>query len=99
MAIVERISTAKVVVLSPPAVEPGLPPISISKSVITSLPGLKAERSTVLKPAVLGATLRKAAFMILSPIEKSLSTPSYSNKKNKMAGTVRRIAVVDKTIF
>ena len=49
-------STAKVVVLIPPAVEPGEPPIIISTNIINRPLSVNAARSTVLKPAVLGAT-------------------------------------------
>ena len=48
--------TASVVVFTPPAVEPGEPPMSI-KRIITPCDALDiADRFTVLKPAVLGVT-------------------------------------------
>ena len=46
-------TTANVTVLIPPAVEPGEPPINISKIRIILLDGDMAEILTVLKPAVL----------------------------------------------
>ena len=46
------ISTAIVVVFMPPAVEPGLPPISIRKIKIYCPASLNSDRSMVLKPAV-----------------------------------------------
>ena len=48
--------TAMVVVFKPPAVDPGLPPISISAMVINCPASLKSVNSTVLKPAVRGVT-------------------------------------------
>ena len=49
-------STASVVTLKPPPVEPGAAPTSMS-SMVNSLPsGLRAARSTLLKPAVRGLT-------------------------------------------
>ena len=48
--------TAKVVVLMPPAVEPGLPPINM-RTVVSALPDSESfVKSMVLKPAVLGVT-------------------------------------------
>ena len=44
------------VVLTPPAVDPGLPPINIKISVSSLLPSVMAAGSTVLKPAVLAVT-------------------------------------------
>ena len=49
-------STASVVVLNPPAVEPGEPPASMSRMVISWLQALSWVKSTVLKPAVRGET-------------------------------------------
>ena len=48
--------TAMVVVLIPPAVEPGLPPMNMSTIVKSLLSGVSAAVSTVLKPAVLAVT-------------------------------------------
>jgi len=45
-----------VVVLIPPAVEPGLPPMNMSTIVKSLLSGVSAAVSTVLKPAVLAVT-------------------------------------------
>ena len=54
LAIAESTSTATVTVFTPPAVEPGLPPINIYITVNANDAGLSAAVSTVLKPAVLG---------------------------------------------
>lgn len=51
-----RIRTASVVVFIPPAVEPGEPPTSMSRVIIALEEPVIAERSAVLKPAVLGVT-------------------------------------------
>ena len=51
-----RNKTTKVVVLIPPAVEPGLPPISISTVVSRELLSESEDKSVVLNPAVLGVT-------------------------------------------
>ena len=49
-------ATAKVVVLIPPAVEPGEPPIIIN-IIVTSWAWVESpSKATVLKPAVLGVT-------------------------------------------
>ena len=48
--------TATVVVFIPPAVDPGDPPISIRKMISMRPTPVNAERSEVLKPAVLGVT-------------------------------------------
>ena len=48
--------TTRVVVLMPPAVEPGLPPMNIRMMVSSLLPSVKAAVSVVLKPAVLAVT-------------------------------------------
>lgn len=45
-----------VVVLIPPAVEPGEPPVIINIIIIKTPASLSAVKSTVLKPAVLGVT-------------------------------------------
>ena len=51
-----RISTAIVVVLRPPAVEPGEPPTSIRKIIIACDGRVNFVKSVVLKPAVLVVT-------------------------------------------
>ena len=51
-----RIRPAKVGVFMPPAVEPGDPPISISRIITDFDVGVIAVRSAVLKPAVLVVT-------------------------------------------
>ena len=51
-----RISTVKVVVFIPPAVEPGEPPISINSIITAFDASLISEMSMVLKPAVLVVT-------------------------------------------
>ena len=53
-AINDNIITAKLVVLTPPAVEPGLPPITISIIVRSIDPSDNSAILTVLNPAVLG---------------------------------------------
>ena len=52
------------VVLTPPAVDPGLPPINIKISVSSLLPSVMAAGSTVLKPAVLAVTDANKLFKI-----------------------------------
>ena len=54
IAVAER--TAMVVVFIPPAVEPGLPPISMSKMMIYCPVSFMDVKSIVLNPAVLGVT-------------------------------------------
>ena len=60
------IITAIVVVLIPPAVEPGLPPINIRTIVSILLASVKAPVSTELNPAVLAVTELNNAPSILS---------------------------------
>ena len=56
VVIIDKIKTAKVVVLIPPAVDPGDPPIII-RMISKNLPdSVKTARSTVLNPAVLELT-------------------------------------------
>ena len=62
--------TAMVVVLIPPAVEPGEPPVIINIIIIKTPASLSAVKSTVLKPAVLGVTDGKRNL-------KSAQTDSY----------------------
>ena len=52
-------STASVLVLMPPAVEPGLPPMNIRMAERNLLPSVRAAVSTLLNPAVLGVTALK----------------------------------------
>ena len=52
----EKNSTASVVVFMPPAVEPGEPPVSISRMMMKRPTSLSFVKSRVLKPAVLGVT-------------------------------------------
>ena len=54
--------TARVVVLIPPAVEPGEPPINIRNTVRILLAGASAAVSVELKPAVLAVTESKIEF-------------------------------------
>ena len=59
--------TAMVVVFIPPAVEPGEPPMSINNVISIRPVSLRAVKSVVLKPAVLGVTDWKREVRILSP--------------------------------
>ncbi len=59
--------TAKVVVLMPPAVDPGLPPINISTIVTSLLLALIPPTSIVLKPAVLAVTEANKEVNTFSP--------------------------------
>ena len=61
MAITVRTSTRKVVVLMPPAVEPGEPPMNIRVMVIARDGSLKPPMGTALKPAVRELTEWKRA--------------------------------------
>ena len=82
--------TAAVVVLMPPAVEPGLPPMNMSIIVSSLLAGESAAVSTLLKPAVLGVTAEKKLTSTCSPsgmptfmrlrsiIKKSAAPPKVS---------------------
>ena len=63
-------NTTKVVVFIPPAVEPGLPPISIKTIVNIEVPCVILAQSTVLKPAVLGVTAWNSDANILYFIEE-----------------------------
>ena len=56
---VEISSTARVVVLMPPAVPPGLPPTNIRTMLSSLLFSHSISFATVLKPAVRGVTLQK----------------------------------------
>ena len=56
VVITDNRSTAKVVVLIPPAVEPGEPPIIMSTRMIKRPLSVMAARSIVLNPAVLALT-------------------------------------------
>lgn len=95
----EIIITAKVVVLIPPAVEPGLPPMNIKIIVSNLLAGDNAAVSIVLKPAVLGVTAQKSEVIILSPklMPENVEPPSKI-KKLAEPPTIRK-AVVIRTIF
>ena len=64
-------STAIVVVLIPPAVDPGLPPINIKRIIRNWLDSCMAVRSAVLKPAVLVVTDWNRATSARFPMERS----------------------------
>ena len=84
-------STATVVVFTPPAVEPGAPPTSISTTVMARLALVRRFRSTVLNPAVRGVTAWNRAARARSFSPKS----EKSFRKNTSAGrsTSRAVAV------
>ena len=82
-ATVQASSTAMVVVFMPPAVEPGLPPMSMSPMVMVWPVSLRAVRSAVLKPAVLGVTDWNADSRIRLP----MGSAENSKKKKYSAGT------------
>ena len=56
LELTKRNSTTMVVVLMPPAVDPGLPPMNIRIMVKNLLPSDRAPVSMELKPAVLAVT-------------------------------------------
>ena len=72
--------TATLVVFTPPAVDPGLPPKNIKITVKNLLASLKAATSTVLKPAVLGVTEQNRELNILFFNDISCITPFCSSK-------------------
>ena len=78
MAMVERTMTTAVVTFTPPAVEPGLPPINIRTIVKNLLESFSAAVSTLLKPAVLGVTELNREPNILSLTFIPASTLSFS---------------------
>ena len=57
-----------VVTLTPPAVEPGAPPINIRTTVKSLPPSVIAPTSTVLNPAVRGVTAQNRELRILPEI-------------------------------
>ena len=92
-------TTAIVVVFRPPAVEPGLPPISIRISESNVPESERFERSIVLKPAVLVVTDINIAFTIFCGTVLSASSPLYSKIKKPSPPATSKIAVVTRTIL
>ena len=85
-------STARVVVFIPPAVEPGEPPMSMSRIMTAWDTPPMAARSAVLNPAVRGVTDWKKESHSRSPT----GSPVNSKKKNHTAGSRITRAVVTK---
>ena len=61
-------STSMVVVFAPPAVEPGLPPVSMSRTVSRLPAGESSPVGTVSKPAVRGVTAEKRLASMRVPV-------------------------------
>ena len=93
------IMTTIVVVLTPPAVEPGQPPINMSIIVRSLLACVIAPKSTVLYPAVLGVTEAKNEVINLSLKGIPASTPFLSNTMNMIVGITTNIIELTTTIF
>ena len=71
----DAITITNVVTLTPPAVDPGLPPMNIN-TIVNNLPELvKAFKSIALKPAVLGLTDKKNEFNTFSPKVRLIKLP------------------------
>ena len=88
-------------VLIPPAVDPGDPPIII-KIIVKNLPALVIpDVDILLNPAVLGVTAAKKEFKTFSPpfIVAMVSGLLYSNRSIKIVPPITKNPVTSKTIF
>ena len=66
----------QVLVLIPPAVDPGLPPMNMRMADRNLLPSVRAAVSTLLNPAVLGVTaLKKQARNVSEPFSPTRILP------------------------
>lgn len=92
-------TTATEVVLMPPAVEPGLPPMNMSMTVRSFEASESAAVSTLLKPAVLGVTAEKKLTSICSPSGMSAFMRPRSRKKKSSAPPKMSMSVVRMTSF
>lgn len=92
-------STARVVTLIPPAVEPGHPPINIRMMVRSWLLSVSLPTSIVLKPAVLGVTAQNRAFKTASEVLISANRWFLSNSKNKTVPPSVKMRETISTIF
>ena len=90
---------ANVVVLIPPAVEPGLPPININNMVKSELLFDILLRSTTENPAVLGVVAMKKEERIFSKNGFPRSVWLYSKIKNRIVPPMRRRPVMMMTSF
>ena len=91
------VTSSMVVVLAPPAVEPGLPPVSMSR-MVSRLPA--PERSpvgTVSKPAVLGVTAPKRLASRRSPVLMPTMELRGSKRKNSPVGRSTSTALESST--
>ena len=93
------ISTKRVVVLIPPAVELGEPPINISIQVRRVEGVDKVAVSVRFIPAVLGEMASKKLTSIAWELDIWLWDAFFSKIKNKKAGTIIKTDVTDRTIF
>ena len=85
--------------MTPPAVDPGLPPINII-SIVSSFPEFdSAAVSTVLNPAVLGVTEQKSAPKNFSSGFCPARDASFSVTRNKMVPAIVSTAVAVITIL
>ena len=99
MDIADMMSTAIVVVLMPPAVEPGLPPMNIKT--IASMPPApeRVPEETVLKPAVRGhIDITRAARILVPTLWLPMLAGLFHSKAiNSAQPAMMRLAVVVKT--
>jgi len=95
----ERINTANVVVLIPPAVEPGDPPTYIRNMKKTIIEVGSNDRSTELKPAVRLTTDWKKAASILRPHESPWMASLWGAIRNTNIPARIRMPEVSNTTF
>ena len=86
-------TSSSVVAFAPPAVEPELPPVSISSSVSMPPAGLSSPVGTVSKPAVRGVTAENRLAQTRVPVVMPAMAAFLSVTKNSAAGTSTRNAV------
>ena len=87
------------VVLIPPAVDPGLPPINMRNMVSILLLSVSAAVSTVLNPAVLAVTEPNKELSTFPWVDIPSSVFWLSNRYRSAAPPITRIAVVTSTIL
>ena len=93
-----RVATINVVVLIPPAIEPGEPPIHINNIVNINEGMVNKLRSIVFKPPDLGVTAAKKELIIFPSSVLPANALLYSIIKNETVPTLNKRKVVNKII-
>ena len=88
-----------VVVLIPPAIDPGEPPINIKNIIIKRVLPLNAPISILLKPAVLHEIEWNSDDIIFFEVEKFWSVWLHSSIKKTRVPKIIRTPVTIRTIF